>query len=461
MRLKFVSHSWVNSVNFVLLVGIVVLVCLRAKSKAVNNVQSYASLTTPDNQKNLNRMNGIKYFDFANQQLFPDSLIENFTHVLHDNLYGNPHSESPSSERSTSAIEDIRDMIYKYFDTNISQYTALFTYSDAHALKLIAESFPFTDNRKFYYSKRSHEKIIGLRRFAKSFELFEDEESDAPIAPTKIQETLPETLCLVMFPLVDSFDGHVMTKREINSVFERFGGNAIAADATLYLQTHKLSLREFPFHAITFSFEKLFGFPNIGCCLVSNPFIETLQKPYFGGGTLVYALTDEDYVKLRLPPTDRFEDGSLPFLSIVSIESGFEFMNRLGFEATVEKIESLKNMLIQELSDIRHTNGSPLVEIYGTEQSSIVTFNVLDPHANIVNYQLVVDRAAEQDIYIVGGCHSTPGTCLSSLRLEESDIASEGRKHNEIGAIRVSIGWSTTVLDIRSLIAFLTKQFVK
>ena len=447
--MRLVVLNRINWANMLLIVGIVVLFSIRAKQrkKEVKGNDIFG----------VNRMDGITYFDFAGSQVFPDSLVDKFIGDLHVELYGNTHSESPSAEASTNLIDDTRFLLLKYFETRMADYTVLFTYSEAHALKLIAECFPFSEENKLYYSVRSNDNILGLRGYAKKYEDFGDGESDAAIPA---DPKLSEDCGLVMIPLVDQFDGHTMTESEIRSVFERFEGQAIVADATLYLQTHRLSLKSVPFHAITFSFDKLFGFPNIGCCLVRNSLMQRLVRPYFSGGTLVYALTEEDFVKWRLSPMERFEDGSLPFLSIASISHAFEFMQKLNFTETAKRIESHKDFLIRELTELRHVNGSPLIQIYGTGQSSIVSFNVMDNAANVILFQQVVNAASNQSIYITGGCHSTPGTCLSSLRIDQSSVTANWQGYRDIGAIRVSLGWATTRQDIHRLISFL-KTFVK
>ena len=448
--MRLAAQNKVNWINFALIIGIVVLFSLRAKRRTVTSKN--------DDPLEVTRLHGISHFDFAGSQVFPDSLVNGFIDDLHKELFGNTHSESPSAEMSTNTIDDMRFFLLKVFDTRMADYTVLFTYSEAHALKLIAESFPFLESSVFYYSRRSNDNILGLRSYAPRYEVFDDGVSDSPIPPNPCISDSPN---LIMLPLVDLFDGHVMTKSELSSVFERFPGHAIVADATLYLQTHRLSLKELPFHAVTFSFEKLFGFPNIGCCLVRKCLMDKLVKTYFGGGTLVYALTGEDFAKWRLSPSERFEDGSLPFLSIASIQKGFEFMQQINSTQAFKRIESLKDLLLRELGELRHINGSPLVEIYGSGQSSIVTFNVMDNAANIVSHRDVVAKAALNGIYLTSGCHSTPGTCLSSLRADSASVSSDWKNYRDLGAIRASIGWATTNEDIKKLITFLQTHFVK
>lgn len=466
-RRCLLSHNIINVLN-ILLVSAVFAVCIfrsnmKQKNSRIQDIKdvAYPKLIQRMRDSDINRMKSVSYLDFATAGVFTDSIFSNFTEILHQNLFGNTHSESPSAEKSTNTIDDVRSMVFDYFDTKISFYTLIFTYSEAHALKVLAEAFPFTPQRKLLYSKRSNENILGIRGFASVSEPFDDGESSDPIVERKVEKNISETFGMVVMPLVDTFDGHVMTHKEISSVFSRYSNNnVIVADASLYLQTRKLSLKEYPFHAVTFSFEKLFGFPNIGGILVHNSLMEQLKRPYFGGGTLVYALTESDFEKLRLSPSDRFEDGSLPFLSIASIEAGFNFINQLGLNRVSRHVETLTEKLKEWLSDLRHLNGSPLVQIYGDGQSSIVTFNVLDKESNLVDYRTVVRAAASNDVYVVGGCHSTPGTCLQAMKIEESVIKENWNHYESIGAVRASVGWSSTENDVNRLISTLEKTFM-
>lgn len=529
-------HQIINTINCILLVGIVGLVFYRYHliSSGVSQNNNYSSKQQDDNiQKTessynpegmnyddlinyhrshfLKNYQSITFLDYATNPVLPGSVLQNFSKNLHENLFGNPHSESQSSELSTDTIDIIRSQILELFETNLSEYTVVFTYSQFHSMKLLTESFPFTQDSTFIYTSNSNNNILGLRSFAEKknakiqmvdinqvvkpeskFEKFpdirklikhtnkEEEEKDANIAKNTnsnyvLIKKLNVTMNLLAVPLVDEFDGTVLAEEQMKHISvssDYIGKTAVMVDASLYLQNHRLSLSSTPFHAVAMSFERIFGFPNIGCLLIHNSLMQLLAKPYFGGGTLVYALTSASYEKLRLSPQDRFEDGSLPFLSIASIESDFTlFLNDLKSSRISSHISSLIEYLFGQLNELRHSNGSPLVKIYTNQdqkqlqRQSIISFNVLDIKADIIPWKQIVDSASKNDIYLAGGCFSTPGSCIKWLQQDEKEIKTKIQNSEEdvasFGAIRVSIGWATTKNDIDNLINWLKKEFLK
>ena len=526
-------HHIINSINLALIIGIISLIFYRyylisSGNLNNNNTKNHQNINKIEESYNPEEMNfddlinyhrshflknyqKITYLDYATSPVLPGSVLQNFSNNLHENLFGNTHSESQSAELSSETIDTVRSQILELLDTNISEYTVVFTYSQFHSMKLLTESFPFSENSTFMYTSNSNSNILGLRSFAERkkakiqmvdlnqiinpnshFQKFpdikkmikqeskEEEENDANIAKNTnsnavLIKKLNVTMNLLTIPLVDEFDGTVMTEEQMKHISIPSnipGKTAIMVDASLYLQNHHLSLSSTPFHAVALSFERIFGFPNIGCLLIHNSLLQLLAKPYFGGGTLVYALTVSSYEKLRLSPQDRFEDGSLPFLSIASIDCDFNlFYNDLKISRISNHISELIEYLYGQLTELRHSNGSPLITIYTNQEQkllynqSIISFNILDTKAEIIPWQKVVDSASNNDIYIAGGCFSTPGSCIKWLQQDEKIIKTKIEKGDgdipSFGAVRVSIGWATTKEDINNMINWLKTEFMK
>lgn len=77
----------------------------------------------------------------------------------------------------------------------------------------------------------------------------------------------------------------------------------------------------------------MFGFPSgIGALIVRKESAGVLKKTYFGGGTVFASLSDLAFHKLRDEVHARHEDGTIPFLSILSLREGFNMLNKLGIE---------------------------------------------------------------------------------------------------------------------------------
>ena len=54
----------------------------------------------------------------------------------------------------------------KFFDAPEEQYTVVFTASTTHALKLVAESYPFTTQNSYVLPVDAHNSVHGIRCFA-------------------------------------------------------------------------------------------------------------------------------------------------------------------------------------------------------------------------------------------------------------------------------------------------------
>lgn len=451
------THSFLVYMIGLLSFGIIVLVVmvaseiLNAEPSKLSSLPKFSlkgttHAETVDNyrKKYMKRLENNLYFDYAQHNIYTDIQIRSFIKHLHKNLYGNTHSESPSAKLSSDLVNEMRDHIRKYFGIEkATEYIVIFTYSHAQALKLVAEAFQFNGNSSFLYSTSSSNNILGLRGFAtekgakvQSFDIKSDTKFDFP----------QNTTNLIAFPLVDEFDGSTLSVAKMQKIIKNANSSAATlVDASIYLANHKLDLKETPFSAVAVSFDKMFGYPTLGAAIINGKFIKTLKKPYFGGGTLVFALPIEDHEKLRLRPSEKFEDGSLPFLSIAALKNGFQLFDDIDFNQMTSGIRNTFNRLYKGIKDLKN------VVLY-TDQSSetIVTFNLIDKSQNIIDYKSVLAAAAAKNITLSGGCMNTPGTCMRSLQKTSEDLRSK-----DFGAIRASVGWATSFNDVDEFISFL------
>src|SRR5262249_14325865 len=82
-------------------------------------------------------------------------------------LFGNPHSASPASERSTELADRARSAILAFLGASPDEYTVIFTANATAALKLVGESFPFTAPSRLLLTADNHNSINGIREFAR------------------------------------------------------------------------------------------------------------------------------------------------------------------------------------------------------------------------------------------------------------------------------------------------------
>ena len=82
------------------------------------------------------------YLDYTGAALHAASQVREHAEWLAANVCGNPHSASPASAASTTAVEDTRNAVLRWFNAT-RDYVAVFTQNASAALKLVGESFPF------------------------------------------------------------------------------------------------------------------------------------------------------------------------------------------------------------------------------------------------------------------------------------------------------------------------------
>lgn len=221
---------------------------------------------------------------------------------------------------------------------------------------------------------------------------------------------------------------------------------------------------------------KLNSFPTgVGALLVSRRGQSALHKRYYGGGTVNIAMTRQNFHEKRPNFTTRFEDGTVPFLTITSLLEGFRALERL-VPATVKQtpvqrisahVYGLAKHCHDSLAALHHNNGAPLIEFYNHNgyndiafQGGVVTFNVLHDDGTYVGFAEVSCIAAVHNVQIRTGCFCNPGACQWFLHLSNADI----RKQYEAGhvcsdftdlidgvptgAVRMSFGYMTRVTDV-------------
>lgn len=92
---------------------------------------------------------GNHYLDYTGSSLYCNSQLEAAFQELKSHVFGNPHSANPSSELTTDKVEEVRDMVLRFFNADPLEYNVVFTPSATGSLKLVGETFPWTKYSQF------------------------------------------------------------------------------------------------------------------------------------------------------------------------------------------------------------------------------------------------------------------------------------------------------------------------
>jgi molybdenum cofactor sulfurtransferase len=246
-------------------------------------------------------------------------------------------------------------------------------------------------------------------------------------------------------------------------------------DAAAFVSTSRLDLSAVPADFVTLSFYKMFGYPTaVGCLIARHDALDALCRPWFAGGTVNFA-TVQGRRHILSPHEAGFEDGTLNYLSIPAVDIGLRYLRRVGLETIHTRVECLTGWLLKQLMDLRHSNGRPMVRIYGpattTMRGGIVTMNFYDPDGHLIDYRRVEELASERRISIRTGCFCNPGAGETAEGLTEEDVLAAvatgadltlprflqiitHRNGKSAGAIRVSFGIASNFADARRFVEF-------
>lgn len=233
----------------------------------------------------------------------------------------------------------------------------------------------------------------------------------------------------------------------------------------------KLDLQEFQPEYVSISFYKIFGYPTgLGALLIKKSAYDKLEKPSFAGGTISIVSVKGDGHYLEKGPA-RFEEGTLNYLEIPAIKTGLEYIEAIGIDKIKTRVACLTEHLLSQLQGLVHSNGVPLIEIYGPQtgakRGGTIAMNFFDQEGNLYDFIDIEKQAYEKNISLRTGCFCNPGIDETNHQLKEEKLKAyfqeEGEKDyfdlinfidQKRGAVRVSIGYITNYKDIKIFLAF-------
>ena len=421
------------------------------------------------------------YLDFTGGGLHAASQVQEHVRMLNEEVLGNPHSVNPSSTKMTRRVEQARAAVLDYFN-GAAEYTAIFTQNASAALKLVGESYPFGTGGRLLLSTDNHNSVNGIREFAKRGGA---SVNYAPLTRPELRIDVAAMNALLAqadgarpnlmaFPAQSNFSGVKHPLALVASA--RAAGWHVLLDAAAFVPGNRLDLRAVSPDFVVMSFYKMFGYPTgVGCLLVRNETLKSLRRPWFGGGTVNFA-TVQGRMHVLSSGEAGFEDGTLNYLSIPAVEIGLKHLQQVGMETIQTRVHCLTGWLITQLLGLRHSNGRPMVRLYGPadmiERGGTVTLNLYDPTGHLVDYRRVEELAAQENISLRTGCFCNPGAGETAEDLSEDDMRAglaeagtdinlqrflrvmQERGGKSAGAIRVSMGLASNFADVERFVNF-------
>ncbi|HXH38080.1 MAG TPA: aminotransferase class V-fold PLP-dependent enzyme [Thermoanaerobaculia bacterium] len=410
------------------------------------------------------------YLDYTGSALYGDSQLRAHHALLREGLFGNPHSDSGPSRASTAVIESARQTLLRFFDVDESTHDVCFTANTSAAIKLVAEAYPFSPEAGCFLSVDNHNSVNGIREYARRAGarvryLPLDDELRLLDAEVLLCEESLDGGGLVAFPAQSNFSG---VQHPLDLVMKAHAlGFDVLLDVAAFIPSHAFSLRRCPADFVALSFYKLFGYPTgLGALVARRDALARLRRPWFAGGTVMYASVAADRHLLR-PGNEGFEDGTPNFLGIAALEAGFALLEEVHMPRLTEHVAQLTSELLDDLRALRHGNGKPVVCLYGprdmANRGGAIAFNVCGRDLHAMPYSLVEARARRAGVSLRGGCFCNPGASEAAFGLEPERMAAcfdtlgtgftperfAACSDTAVGAVRASVGLANNANDIR------------
>ncbi|KAK0307086.1 hypothetical protein LTR01_005732 [Friedmanniomyces endolithicus] len=429
------------------------------------------------------------YLDHAGTTSYSKRLMDRFHTDMMANLFGNPHSASPSSQRSTLEVDSVRMQLLHLFKADLEYFDLVFTSNATAAIKLVMEAFREQEGGFWYgYHVDSHTSLVGVRECAKEHRCFEsDEEVEVWLNDESAEAA--NGVSLFAYPAQSNMNGRRLPLKWCESLRRTPQRRAYSLlDAAAYASTTSLDLGDASvapdFTAL--SLTKIFGFPDLGALIVRKDAAHVFQKrKYFGGGTvdMVVCVKEQWHAKKSGPLHELLEDGTLPIHSIVALRSALQTHRELfgTLDQVSKHTAALAKQLYTALVSLRHANDTHVCAIYAsggssygdsTIQGPIVAFNLRDNRGNWVSNTEVEKLASIKNVHLRTGGVCNPGGVAQSLDLapwEMRENFSAGHRcggEDDIlngkptGVIRVSLGAMSTRSDVARFLAFVDEFFV-
>lgn len=415
---------------------------------------------------------GHVYLDYTGGSLYAESQLREHLSLLSGGIYGNPHSKNLTSMAMTHLVEEARDYVLRYFNASPEEYMVIFTPNATGALKLIGESYPFGPGDNFLLTYDNHNSVNGIREFARVRGACV---TYIPLTPPALRveaDRLAQALemphpgrnNLFAYPAQSNFTG---VQHPLDWIaLAQANGWDVLLDAASFAPTNRLDLSRWHPDFVDISFYKIFGYPTgTGCLLVRKLAAKKMRRPWYAGGTITFSSVAA-FDHYLTPGPAGFEDGTVNYLSLPAVEIGLKWIESIGMELIHNRVMCLTGWLIEQLLALRHSNGSPLIRLYGPPNTYLrggtVQVNFFDPRGRMVDCTVMEKLANEERISLRAGCHCNPGAREAALGFSREDLAPcfrdkdqrtfeqflEGIDGKTTGALRASLGLASNFADV-------------
>ena len=140
-----------------------------------------------------------------------------------------------------------------------------------------------------------------------------------------------------------------------------------------------------------------------------------------------------------------------------------------------ERVRCLTGWLLENMLEIKHANGRPLVKIYGPVDTELrggtIAMNFVNPEGRVIDHRFIEESANRVNISLRTGCFCNPGAGELALGISSSELTTcftrpdheQRLTYDEFrlcidnkasGAVRISVGLVSNFADVEAFLAF-------
>jgi len=423
---------------------------------------------------------GQVYLDYTGGGQYADAQLRAHVELLRRNVFGNPHSNNPTSLAMTELVEQARAYVLEYFNAPPDEYLAIFTPNASGALKIVGESYPFGPDANYLLTYDNHNSVNGIREYAwrkgATVTYVPVVQPDLRIDPQRLAAGLemanPAGHNLFAFPAQSNFTG-VQHPLELIAQAQEKGWDVLV-DAAAFVPTNRLDLKRWRPDFVAISFYKMFGYPTGIGCLLARKEAAQMKRPWYAGGTITISSVQGRGHYLA-DGEAAFEDGTVNYLGLPAIEVGLRHLEAVGMETIHKRVTCLAGWLLDQLQALRHHSGQPLVRVHGPGnldmRGGTVTVTFYDPDGRPLDDRRIEELANREGISLRTGCFCNPGAGEVAHGLDERIMGDFFRSEQgmsflelrealwerfgkSISAVRISVGIASNFADVHHFLTF-------
>ena len=427
---------------------------------------------------------GHVYLDYTGGGLYAESQLRKHMDLLRNNVFGNPHSNNPTSLAMTHLVEDARRAVLNFFHADPNEYLVIFTPNCSGALRLVGEAYPFGAGAEYLLAWDNHNSVNGIREFAQArgatVTYLPVHAPDMRFDANEVRRHLRRPAAgprIFAFPAQSNFSG---VQHDLAWVAEAQAlGWDVLLDCAAFAPTNRLDLSQVHPDYVPLSFYKLFGYPTgVGALIMRRAALQRLRRPWFAGGTITIASVQDRGWHYLIQGEAGFEYGTVNYLSLPAVEIGLKHLEKVGMEAIHSRVACLTGWLLEEMRALRHSNGAPMLHIFGpqdtTARGGTIAFNFADPTGAVLDYRHIEGLASDAHISLRTGCFCNPGAGEIAHGITHDEMAqcfagSEPFTYNQLyekmqqsgktaATFRISLGIASNFADAHAFMRF-AQQF--